>query len=127
MADTERTPAFDGDAFYVPDMEQKYVVIKQADWQQFLMHVHAMSQFALLEHAAELEINGDFFVVREQDVFASAGLHAYANNITTSVEVAEMGISLLDTETKQRMLDLADTLSHMAAAWKNRADLKIPD
>lgn len=126
MADIERS-AFDGDAFYVPDIEQKYVVVKQADWQQYLIHLHAERQFALLEHAGELEITGDYFVVREQDVFAAAGLHAYANNIRTSVEVAELGLSLLDAETKKRMLDLADTLASMANSWQGRQGLKIPD
>lgn len=126
MADTDRS-AFDGDAFYVPDIEQKYEVIKQADWQRFLLHLQSERQFALLEHAAELGINGDYFVVREQDVFAPAGLHAYANNIRTSVEVAEMGLSLLDAETKARLVDLADTLSNMAHAWQARTGFKIPD
>lgn len=126
MADTERSP-FDGEAFYVPDVEQKYAVIKQADWQRFLMHLHAERQFALLEHAGELEITGDYFVVREQDVFAPAGLHAYAHNIQTAVEVAELGVSLLDADVKERLLNLADSLVHMAVAWQGRSGFKIPD
>lgn len=118
----------DADGFYVTELGEKYKVIKTEDWAIFQAHLHSQGQFALLEHSNQLEINGEYFVVREQDVFAPAGLYAYASNIRTALEFSEVsGLTLISDETKERLNELADLLVSMAQQWQQRSWFKIPD
>lgn len=123
MSAPEQTPGTE----YTLEISDKYVVMKREEYNQFAAHLHAQGQFALLEHLQQLQIIQDYFVIREHDVFAPAGLYAYASNIRTALEFAETGITIIDPEEKQRLLDFADLLNGAADAWSKRQWFKIPD
>jgi hypothetical protein len=117
----------------VSDLQDKYVVIKQEDWDAFRNKTRTGASIDvwrdMVVELAALPIDGGHFVVREQDVFAPAGLHAYAYNIHTAVEFNDtLGLAVMEEETRARLMALADDIAGTALKWEaGRTLVKIPD
>jgi hypothetical protein len=95
----------------------KYIVMKREDL-----------PFALLE-ALEDSVLDDAVVIRKQDVFAEAGLRAYASNIICTVEILEnlpYASVIVDTDTLDHMMEIADFFNGEADNSRGRTH-KIPD
>jgi hypothetical protein len=111
-------------------LSDKYVVIKADRWGELLMSLDLAGQGALAETAAaQAPIDGDYFVIRDQDVFAAQGLFAYASNIRTAVEFTQtVGLSVMTDEVRDRLLDLANELVDTACSWMEAdVSVKVPD
>jgi hypothetical protein len=107
-------------------MDPKYIVIKKQDWENAIDRLGVGTDLAYME---TLPIEGGYFVVREQDVFAPAGLYAYAANIHSAIEFQDtLGPSVMEEEVRERLMVLADELATMADKWKtDRSSKKVPD
>jgi len=103
-------------------MDDKYVVLKTADWQALLL------QHADLRDAAVLDPDS-YFVVRDRDVFAPAGLYAYSHNMNTVLETFEaLGAQVLDEDTRERLQNLAHDIATLADKWqRSEVSAKVPD
>lgn len=107
-------------------MDDKYVVIKKADWENYLSEDRDL----WYDDAVQLPITGGHFVVREQDIFAPAGLYAYSANIRTSLEFMEYAAPLgfLTDDERERLYALADDLATTAMKWQSGETMrKVPD
>lgn len=107
-------------------MKPKYHVIKIEDWEETVAPQLDEADAVLVENGF---ISGEFFVVRDQDVFAPAGLYAYAANIHSAIEFQDtLGPSVMEEDVRERLLVLADELTTLAEKWKaNRTSKKVPD
>lgn len=108
-------------------LEPKYVVVKKDDWKSLLdRFTNDTTERSWLEG---VPIKGGHFVVREQDVFAPAGLYAYAANIHSALEVIDVldGVGI-SQEDRERLRALADDLTDTADKWvSSETDKKLPD
>lgn len=107
-------------------MDDKYVVMKVEDWAALLEPFRGTAHERL---ALESLLPGDFFVVRDQDVFAPAGLYAYSANIQSGLEFMDaLGPSVLEEYERERLQALAHDIATLADKWQaNRTNVKIPD
>lgn len=112
-------------------LSEKYVVVKAEDWYDHLSRDEVSSVEA--ERLEALRIGGEFFVVRQDDVYAPSGLFAYAANVRTSVEVIKfLGLSLMTRDMQDHLLDFADSLTETALHWQRDHETRkrpprIPD
>jgi hypothetical protein len=110
-------------------ISEKYTVIKTEDWHRLLMALSEQGHSHMAgEPLVNLPIEHEYFVVRQQDVFAPAGLYAYAANVRTTVEaIGVLGLSLMSDNTRDQLLDFADALVETAARWSDEHERrKIP-
>jgi hypothetical protein len=111
-------------------MRDKYVVIKAEDWEIYLADLLEKKLRKTVDDLETLPLKGDYFVIRDQDVFAPAGLWAYASNIHTAVDFTDtLGLSVMEEDTRASLLGLADELVTAADKWAHRdpKSIKIPD
>lgn len=108
-------------------LSEKYFVIKNDDWFDLVRDGVITDQQAIQIEGAFL--TGGHFVVREQDVFAPAGLYAYAANIRTTLEVLDtLPLGGLGEEQRRSLLELADNLADTADKWQAGETMKkLPD
>lgn len=111
---------------HITNLSDKYVVMKQVDYANLLMDMHSRKEHLSSLQAQEAVIPGDYFVIREQDVFGPAGLHAYAANIRTFLEVADTtGFLMLDPEDIHCLETLADALHETALSWQQNHEASL--
>lgn len=115
-------------------LSEKYVVVKTEDWVALTTALQTGRCEEALQHACSAPLAGDYFVIREQDVFGAQGLYAYAANIRTAVEFTQStGLSVMTQATERHLMDLADDLVETGAVWQERQQsvsssyAKIPD
>jgi hypothetical protein len=105
----------------------KYVVFKKEDWCAFFEECCRLWGFSV---PTEPKILPDAIVVRQQDVFASAALDSYANNITAAVEIVKACTSREAWPTAKpiadRLQEIADYF-HEAAVEAAHMQKKLPD
>lgn len=95
--------------------DEKYVVFKRDEWEQYFR-----TQGASILVAVE-----DAVVIRRQDVFAPPALDAYANSISVAVEALQ-GREGVDTALIAKLLKVADYFHSQAqTAWIT--ERKLPD
>ena len=85
----------------------------------------------LSQHALDLvdeHIIDDAVVIRKQDVFAEAGLHAYAANVLTAIEILDQFPQLTEHVDVQHLQDLADFFHEQAISCSQDMFFrKLPD
>jgi hypothetical protein len=96
-------------------LDDKYVVFKADEWRNWDP-----------EEGGILPIE-DCFVIRAQDVFASAVLYAYAHQLQTLVEFHRGVRPVLSDEECERLEDLADRIASKAEQWMRGSPQKLPD
>lgn len=97
--------------------EQKYIVFKRED-----LFSKKGFNMPIMQAILEAMAVPDAVVIRRQDVFAAAGLYAYANGIHTALDISR-GLS---EEERTHMRALADFFSTQAV--KSEADARrMPD
>ena len=115
---------------HITTLSDKYIVMKASDYADLLMAMDERGDHTSSVQAQQSVLAGDYFVIREQDVFGPSGLHAYAANIRTTLEVMEVtGLGMLSDEQIHCLEELSDALHETALAWQdNHADAlrKIP-
>jgi len=101
---------------------------------------------AISQDGHELPPVGDAVVIRTQDVFAAAGLHAYAHNIRTHIalmrsallpDLTDSYFALEATEKLESAGDMIERLEGIATYFEecaqeaeeriNRGECKVPD
>lgn len=100
-------------------MRQKYVVVKQEDWENDLES----------RDISYLIIDGDYFVIRQSDVFGAATLYAYAHLIQTALELhVSRGEDVFTISEVEYLETLANDLVEKAQKWQaDAAFKKVPD
>jgi len=103
---------------------EKYVVFKADDWAYFMEQEGSMLSIA--EPPQPLD---DAVVIRTQDMFAAAGLSAYAHNIRLAMELWRGDGQYAPSS----ILDLRDTADYFMDCSREaedrlaRGDCKLPD
>lgn len=114
-------------------LNEKYAVLKRNEYEEIVGLLEASGRPDLANALADTQIRGDFFVIREHDVFGAQGLYAYAANIRSSMEFTEAtGFSIVPDHVADSMDSLCETLVTTAQEWddaksKGTVASRIPD
>jgi hypothetical protein len=69
---------------------------------------------------------GTYFVIRSSDMFASAGLYAYAHTIETILELASHR-PVLNKQEALYLRGVANQATQLAASWQRSGLQRVPD
>lgn len=83
-------------------------------------------KYEVFKHGENTPIDGDFFVIRESDVFGPAVLYAYASQIQTTLEMDYL-YNFLSQDKVEQLITLADDLFERAQQWQKNSIAKVPD
>lgn len=106
--------------------DEKYITFKRAEYEEWLQ-VERRFQPSALVHASEPEPINDAVVIRTQDIFAAAGLNAYALNIRTYIGGV---VNFMPEEMVDKLLEVADYFAAVAQEAEDRlvrGECKVPD
>jgi len=96
----------------------KYIVFKREEFENRLLGGEGAPDW----HSLSI---GDAVVIRQQDVFAAAGLYAYANAIHAVLDIADE-LGSIDEEQAGRLKAIADYFANHAEE-ASKAQRKLPD
>jgi hypothetical protein len=94
----------------------KYLVLKRKD-----LSLNALGELERIEVE-------DAVVIRRQDIFAEAGLHAYAANVLTGIEILSLLPQIAGMVDIEHLQDIADYFHEQAVSCKRDTFFrKLPD
>lgn len=94
-------------------LPQKYYVYLKEDKDDQPVQAHALPQ-------------GEYFVLRKNDVFALAALKTYIESLTTAIKLDEAN-DFLEEEDAARLVNSRDGLEEMCMEWSEEGAFKLPD
>jgi len=96
----------------------KYIVLRRSNLSRNLIQTIEDENLAI----------EDAVVIRKQDVFAEAGLHAYAANVLTGIEMLALFPNLAQHIDVEHLQDLADFFHEQAVSCSQDTFFrKLPD
>jgi hypothetical protein len=110
-------------------MENKYVVIKQSDWEQLNTDSWGISP-STVRTIEQIRIN-DAFVLRLQDSLATGALYAYASSVQTAIEILQtVDLNIGDGDERFVIIEQLKSIRDAAFEWAERGRVtqgKLPD
>lgn len=93
----------------------KYIVLKRADLSPRVLD------------RVEIDALEDAVVIRKRDIFAEAGLNAYASSVQTVIEILRTNEFIVGDDTIEHLQDIADYFHGEAAESRQLNNRHIPD